>query len=128
MQCNFLSLHLVYSAIVYDFEMTGYTVSESDGLVELSLRILSHSRIFCNITLNLTATNIEAGIFPLVLFSYHADGISHLSATIVGVALLALLVSLHILSRVFSCMFVAIMGNCISKGKKIVQLFDKRNG
>ncbi len=48
--------------IGYDFEMTSYNVSEDDGLVELSLQITSHSSIFCNITVNLTATNIEAGI------------------------------------------------------------------
>ncbi len=49
-------------AIEYDFEMTSYNVSEDDGLVELILRIVSPLNVFCNISVNLTATDNEAGM------------------------------------------------------------------
>ncbi len=57
----FVARQLV-GAIVYEFEMTSFNVSEGDAPVELILRITSLSSIVCNITVNLTATNIEAGI------------------------------------------------------------------
>ncbi len=48
--------------VVYDFQMMSYTVCEGDAPIELILRITSPSSIFCNITVSLAATNIEAGI------------------------------------------------------------------
>ncbi len=42
--------------------MMNYTASEGDGLVELILQIMSPSSVFCNISVNLTGTDIEAGI------------------------------------------------------------------
>ncbi len=49
-------------SIVYDFEMMSYNVSEGVTSFDLTLVISSPASIFCNITVNLTATDIEAGM------------------------------------------------------------------